>query len=79
MTRQEAEERARQLQAEHPERQYVARESADGGWEIASVLVPEALRRGSLTPTIDASPRPSPADDPRTPHERRIPGLPGGL
>ena len=79
MTRQEAEERARQLQGEHPERHYVARETAGGDWEVASVELPPELRRVPLTPTIDASPRPSPADDPRTGAERRVPGLPGGL
>ena len=35
--------------------------------------------RGKLTPTVEAKPRPSPADDPRTGNERRVPGLPGGL
>ena len=79
MTRQEAEERARQLQAKHPERHYAAREATGGDWEVASVELPPELRRVPLTPTIDASPRPSPADDPRTGAERRVPGLPGGL
>ena len=79
MTRDQAEERARQLQAEHPERHFAAREVADGAWEVASVLVPEALRREPLTETIEATPRPSPPDDPRTGHERRVPGTAGGL
>jgi hypothetical protein len=79
MTREEAAERVRALQAEHPERHYVARETAGGDWEVASVELPPELRRVPLTPTIDASPRPSPADDPRTGNERRLPGLPGGL
>jgi hypothetical protein len=82
MTRAEAEEHARRLQAEHPDRalrQFVARESTDGEWEVASVVLPKELRRQPLTPTIDASPRPSPADDPRSGHERRTPGMPGGL
>ena len=79
MTRQQAEDRARQLQAEHPERHFAARESAGGGWEIASVLLPPELKRVPLTPTIEARPRPSLPDDPRTGHERRVPGTPGGL
>jgi hypothetical protein len=79
MTREEADDRARQLQAEHPERHFAARESAGGGWEVASVLVPEDLRREPLTPTIETRPRPSLPDDPRTGHERRVPGTPGGL
>ena len=82
MTRAEAEEQARRSQAEDPDRdthRFIARPDADGDWEVAKVLVPEALRRGPLTPTIDTSPRPSPADDPRSGHERRAPGGPGGL
>jgi hypothetical protein len=79
MTREQAEDRVRLLAAEHPGRHYVARETAGGDWEVASVELPPELRRVQLTPTIDASPRPSPADDPRTGAERRVPGLPGGL
>ena len=82
MTKSEAEQEAARLQAEHPERdsyRFVAREGANGGWEVARVQLPEGLRRGPLTPTVDASPQPSPADDPRTGHERRAPGISGGL
>jgi hypothetical protein len=82
MTRSEAEERARQLQAEDPERathRFFARESAGGEWEVARVEIPPQIRRGTLTETVEAKPRPSPADDPRTGNERRLPGLPGGL
>jgi hypothetical protein len=82
VTRAEAEAEARRLQGEHPDRatrHFVARESAAGGWEVASVAVPEALKRSPLTPTIDASPQPSPGEDPRSGHEQRIPGIPGGL
>jgi hypothetical protein len=79
MTRTEAEDRARQLQAEHPERRYVAREANDGDWEVASIAIPEQLQREPLTESIESGPRPSPQDDPRTGNERRLPGLPGGL
>jgi hypothetical protein len=79
MTRAEADDRVRLLQAEHPERHFVAREGAAGEWEVASIVLPKDLQRAPLTPTIDASPQPSPADDPRTGNERRLPGLPGGL
>ena len=77
MTRAEAEERARQLKAEAQSADYVfvARESSSGDWEVARVRVPAELRRGKLTETVDASPQPSPADDPRTGHERRAPGI----
>ena len=82
MTRAEAEEQARRLQQEDPDRdthRFVARPGSDGSWEVAKVEVPAALRRGKLTPTIDAKPRPSPGEDPRSGHERRAPGSPGGL
>jgi hypothetical protein len=79
MTRAEAEAEAKRLQAEHPERHFVARQSPGGDWEVASVLLPKDLQRSPLTPSIDASPRPSPAEDPRSGHERRVPGIPGGL
>ena len=82
MTRDEAEERARKLQAEDPERQryrFVSREAADGEWEVARVELPDHLRRGALTESVEAKPKPFPADDPRTGHEQRIPGVQGGL
>jgi hypothetical protein len=82
MTRDEAHERAAQLQAEHPERatyHFFVREGGDGNWEVAKVPIPEQLRQGRLTETIAATPNPSPADDPRTGNERRMPGLPGGV
>ena len=82
MTRAEAEERARRLQIEDPDREryrFVAREVTGGDWEVARVELPDQLRRGKLTETIEAKPKPSQADDPRTGNERRMPGLPGGL
>jgi hypothetical protein len=82
VTRSEAEQRAEQLQAEHPDRasnRFFARESSGGDWEVAKVPVPEGLRRPKLTPTIQATPVPSPPDDPRTGHEQRAPGTSGGV
>jgi hypothetical protein len=82
VTRAEAEERARSLQENDPAREthrFVPRETANGEWEIARVEVPAALRRGALTESIEARPRPPTADDPRTGNERRLPGLPGGV
>ena len=82
MTRSEAERRAEQLQATHEDRashRFFARPGADSDWEVVKVEMPPELRPQALTPTIDASPRPSPADDPRSAHERNVPGLPGGI
>jgi hypothetical protein len=82
VTRDEAEQRAKQLQAEHPERaavRFVARETADGSWQVARVPIPEQLRQGPLKETVAATPRPPQPDDPRTGNEQRMPGLPGGI
>lgn len=82
VTRDEAEQRAATLQAEDPERdayRFVPRESEDGVWHVARVRVPGPLRPPTLTPTVGARPRPPHADDPRSGHERRAPGMPGGL
>jgi hypothetical protein len=82
MTRAEAESHARTLQAEDPDREthrFVARPASDGGWQVVKVEVPQQLRHGKLTPTVEARPRPDHPDDPRTGHERRVPGFPGGL
>jgi hypothetical protein len=82
VTRSEAEQLAQQLQTEHPDRathRFVARRSQDGDWEVVKVHLPEGLRSGPFKETIAATPRPSPADDPRTGHERRVPGAPGGI
>jgi hypothetical protein len=82
VTRAEAEGRARTLQAEDPERdrhRFIARPGPDGLWQVVKVEVPQHLRNEKLTPTIEERPRPSHADDPRTGHEQRAPGFPGGV
>jgi len=82
VTRAEAEERARTLQAEDPERdthRFIARPDSEGGWQVVKVEVPQHLRNEKLTPTIEERPRPSHADDPRTFDEQRTPGFPGGV
>jgi hypothetical protein len=82
MTRAEAEERARALQAKAPERdthRFIARPAPDGGWQVVKIELPQHLRHGKLTPTVEARPQPSHPDDPRTGHEQRVPGSPGGL
>lgn len=76
MTRTEAEERARRLQAEDPEREthrFFAREAAGGDWEVARVELPEPLRRGALTEGIEAKPKPPTPDDPRSNVGRNLP------
>jgi hypothetical protein len=81
MTRSEAERHAQRLQAQDPDRdtcRFIARERA-GAWDVVKLPIPAELRRGPYTETIAATPRPSPADDPRTGNEQRAPGLPGGV
>jgi hypothetical protein len=78
MTRAEAEERARTLQAEDPERdthRFVARPGPGGDWQVVKVALPKGLRQEKLTPTIESRPRPSHADDPRPGDEQRMPGF----
>jgi hypothetical protein len=78
--RSEAEERARQLQAEHPDRathRFIAWPSGGGDWEVVRVALPTGARTPH-TETVGANPRTHP-DDPRTGNEQRAPGLPGGL
>lgn len=82
MNRAEAQELASRLQAEHEERathRFIASGSADDSWSVAKVRLPEELRTGPLRTTAEARPRPPYADDVRGGHERRAPGLPGGL
>jgi hypothetical protein len=79
MTRDEAEQRVRELQAEQPGFHFFAREREDGAWEVAKVPIPEQLKHGPYKETIEAAPRPDTGDDPRTGNERRLPGLPGGI
>lgn len=79
----EAQELAARLEAEDPDRmthRFVPRANPDGSWSIAKVLWPEQLRNRLLPTTTEVRPdRPSLDDDVRGGHERRVPGLPGGL
>ena len=82
MNRAEAKELAARLQAEHEDRathRFVARRNPDGSWSVAKVLLPKPLRTRPIKTTIEAKPRPPYPDDVRDGHERRAPGLPGGL
>jgi hypothetical protein len=80
MTRREAEELARRLQSEASSKGevFAARESSNGDWEVVRVRLSGAPQRQALTETVEAKPS-RPGDDPRSGHERRAPGIPGGL
>jgi hypothetical protein len=67
MTRTEAEQLAERLDREHPDRvthRWFAR-GEGGDWAVVKVRLPEGMRRDPLKETIEAKPKPSPADDPR--------------
>jgi hypothetical protein len=82
MDRAAAENRAARLQAEHPDRdnhRFLARQKSDGSWSVTKLRVPAALRNAPMKTTPQhAAPREF-ADDRRSGHEIRVPGLPGGL
>jgi hypothetical protein len=76
VTRAEAENRARALNHEHPERaryRWLAR-SSDGSWDVVRLGIPGANRLGPLKTTTEAHPQPAPADDPRSAFDRNVGG-----
>jgi hypothetical protein len=76
MTRDEAASRAASLNEEHPERgryRWMARE-ADGAWQVVRVAIPGAVRIDPLSASVESRPRPNPAEDPRTPHDKNVGG-----
>jgi hypothetical protein len=56
---------------------WIPRQGAEGDWDVVRIKALPGLR-GPLKTSTEERPRPEP-DDPRTPNERNIPGLPGGL
>jgi hypothetical protein len=82
MDRTEAKTLAGRLQAEHVDgasHRFFARPTSDGSWSVAKMLIPEHLRSVPLQITTEHRPPKAFADDTRTGHETRVPGLPGGL
>jgi hypothetical protein len=82
MDRAKAVRMSARMQAEHADRGeyrfFVRRDSSDS-WSVARLRVPESLRT-SPSPTSAEHPPPAPlAEDTRSGHEMRVPGLPGGL
>ena len=75
MDHEAAEQRAEQLRREHPDRlthTWMARGSADGGWEVVKVRLP-GLRTAPLKASIESRPRPPQPDDPRPSTFRNVP------
>ena len=76
MTREEAELRAAQLNAEHPDRatnRWIVKEGGEG-WDVARVALPPGMRLDPVKETTEARPKPPQAPDPRTPFERNVGG-----
>jgi hypothetical protein len=66
MTRADASDAAERLNAEHPDREthtWLARETAEGAWEVVKVRVPGGARRDPLKATTEAKPKPAQSDD----------------
>ena len=51
----------------------MAREAPDG-WHVVRLAIPGGVRLDPLNAVIEARPRPTPADDPRTSHDRNVGG-----
>ena len=76
MTRRQAEDRAAGLNREHADRaryRWMAREGGDG-WEIVRLAIPGGVRLDPLNAVVEARPRPSPADDPRSSYDKNVGG-----
>ena len=73
MTRDEADKRAAELNAEGNGNWFV-RETADGGFEAVRVNVPGMKPVGPLNASIESDPRPPDAEDPRTTYDKNVGG-----
>jgi hypothetical protein len=73
-TRAEAEAFCRGREAEDPSASWLPFEE-DGRWTAVRTNLPR--HQDPLGTATEARPKPSPADDPRTAHERNAPWLPG--
>jgi hypothetical protein len=79
MTREQAEEHAAQLNAEHPERasnRWIVKEDQDG-WTVARVSLPPGMRIDPVKETTESRPTPPHPADPRSPFEQNVGGLYG--
>jgi arylamine N-acetyltransferase len=82
MYRADAEKLAARLQAEHPDgatHRFFARLNSDESWSVAKVGLPAHLRKAPLRISAEHKPPQPFAEDVRSGHEMRVPGLPGGL
>jgi hypothetical protein len=76
MTRADAENRAADLNREHPERaryRWMAHGSGET-WEVVRMAIPGAIKLDPVKATVESHPRPAPADDPRTAFDKHVGG-----
>jgi hypothetical protein len=78
MTRDEAETRAAELNAESGGHNWFVRELEDGGFDAVKVSVPGFKPNAPLKTTTESNPRPRDADDPRTSFDQNVGGPWGG-
>jgi hypothetical protein len=76
VTRAEAENRARALNHEHPDRaryRWMARAS-DGSWDVVRLGIPGGPRLDPLKATVESRPQPEPREDPRPLYDKNVGG-----
>ena len=80
MTRDEAQQRADELNRTHPDRgayRWLVREGGDG-WQVARVTIPGGVRVDPLAEAVESKPQPE-APDPRPAFHRNVGGPYGGV
>lgn len=76
MTRDDAKQRAAELNREHPDHhtaRWVARER-EGAWELARISLPAGMRIDPVTETTEAKPKPPRPGDPRPAFDQNVGG-----
>ncbi len=76
MTRDQARDRAQELNTEHPERgryHWLARETG-GDWDVVRMTIPGGMRLDPLKGAVESRPKPNPAEDPRPLFDKNVGG-----
>ena len=76
MTRDQATDRAQELNTEHPERgryRWLARETG-GDRQVVRMTIPGGVRIDPLKGAVESRPKPNPAEDPRPLFDKNVGG-----